>query len=78
MQGNDKYERFLFRRPLIKFALIFVYCRANSASHKTHELCCFAREKSMPFVPNAQTLIKCLHRINAIKLTKNRFNGKSP
>lgn len=32
MQGNDKNERFLFRRPLIEFAFIFVYCRANSAS----------------------------------------------
>lgn len=63
MQGNDKNERFLFRRPLIEFAFIFVYCRANSASRKTHELCCFARENSMLFVPNAQTLIKCLHRI---------------
>lgn len=64
MQGNDKYERFLFRRPLIEFALIFVYCRANFASHKAHESCCFARENSMLFVPNAQTLIKCLHRIH--------------
>jgi len=32
MQGNDKYERFLFRRPLIEFAFIFVYCRAIFAS----------------------------------------------
>lgn len=55
MQGNDKNERFLFRRPLIEFTLIFVYCRANSASRKTHELCCFARENSILFVPNAQT-----------------------
>lgn len=45
MQGNDKYERFLFRRPLIEFALIFVYCRANSASHKTHELLLFCARK---------------------------------
>ena len=45
MQGNDKNERFLFRRPLIEFAFIFVYCHANSASHKTHELLLFCARK---------------------------------
>jgi len=30
MQGNDKYERFLFRRSLFKFTLIFVVnCKSN-------------------------------------------------
>ena len=26
MQGNDKYERFLFRRPLVEFALSLFLC----------------------------------------------------
>ena len=37
MQGNDKYERFLFRRPLIEFALIFVWWIAKVTS-SLHDL----------------------------------------
>jgi len=62
--GGIKIEQFLFRRSLVEVILIFVSYCPNSASHKTQEACCFARENSMLFVPNAQTLIKCLHRIH--------------
>ena len=61
MQGNDKNERFLFRRPLIEFSLIFIYCYPNSASHKAHESRCFARENSMLFVPNEQGQLDLSH-----------------
>lgn len=54
MQGNDKYERFLFRRPFIEFAPIFVYCRAI-LHLKAYELCCLLCENSVVFVPNGQT-----------------------
>ena len=62
--GGIKIEQFLFRRSLVEVILIFVSYCPNSASHKTQEARCFARENSMLFVPNAQTFIKRLHRIH--------------
>ena len=62
--GGIKIEQFLFRRLLVEVILIFVSYCPNSASHKTQEACCFARENSMLFVLNAQTFIKRLHRIH--------------
>ena len=66
--GGIKIEQFLFRRSLVEVILIFVSYCPNSASHKTQEACCFARENSMLFVPNAQTFIKRLHRIHHIAI----------
>ena len=75
MQGNDKYERFLFRRSLFKFTLIFVYCRANSASHKTHESCCLLRENHMLFVPNKQTFISVFTKRPQMQLSLSCFSA---
>lgn len=66
--GGIKIEQFLFRRSLVEVILIFVSYCPNSASHKTQEACCFARENSMLFVLNAQTFIKRLHRIHHIAI----------
>ena len=47
MQGNDKYERFLFRRPLIEFALIFAYLcllpRNFGISRRMNYAVCYAK-----------------------------------
>ena len=75
MQGNDKYERFLFRRLLFKFTLIFVYCCPNLASHKTHESCCLLRENHMLFVPNKQTFISVFTKRPQIQLSLSHFSA---
>lgn len=69
MQGNDKNERFLFRRSLFEFTLIFVYCRANFAFHKTHELLLFHALKLHTIRTEFANIyqVSSLHPINAVE-----------